>query len=112
MEFIEQPVTTRQINNLQSKFGKYLKLTVDVVEEKIIAGCELHADGEKILLEQGCRQENLWGGGIDLENKEIDTAAVLNYRPNLNNAGMDILDPTIRNKFITVVEKFFAVLWN
>lgn len=112
MKFTEKPLIIQEINNFQKEFGEYFKITADVEEGKIAAGCELHADGEKILLEKGSKQENIWGGGIDLINKEIDTTAVLNYRPNLNNNSMEILDPTIRNKFIAVVKNIFAVLWN
>ncbi len=110
MELVEIPLTANKIKELNNKYGNYFKLTIDTEEGKIVAGCELHADGEKILLEKGSKQENIWGGGIDLVNKEIDTTAVLNYRPNLNNNSMEILDPVIRNKFIVVVKNIFAVL--
>lgn len=112
MKLFEKPLTLEEINNLRKEFGEYLKITADIENENVVVGCELHADGEKILLKKGSRQENIWGGGIDLENKEVDTTAVLNYRPNLNNDSIDILDPTIRNKFITVVKNIFASLWN
>lgn len=112
MELRETPLTINQIKDLKNKFGDYFKLTIDIEEGTIIAGCELHADGEKILLEQGSKQKNIWGGGVDLVNKEIDTTAVLNYRPNLNNKSMEILNPVIRDKFINIVKNIFSVLWN
>lgn len=107
-----QPLSLIQINQLRKKYGEYLKLTVDIDGECLVAGCPLHADGEKILLGQGSKQSDIWGGGIDLTNKEIDTAAVLNYRPNLNNPSMEILNPQTRNKFIAIVKQFFKPLWD
>jgi len=112
MKIIETSLNKEEIKNLQSEFGGYFKITADVENGIIVAGCELHADGEKILLEKGSKQENIWGGGLDLLNKEVDTTAVLNYRPNLSNTSMEILDPQTRNKFIAVVKNIFASLWN
>ena len=112
MKFVEKPFTVEEISDLKEQFGEYLKITADIESGSVVVGCNLHADGEKILLEHGCRQENIWGGGIDLKNKEIDTTAVLNYRPNLSNNSMDILDPKIREKFISVVKNIFNTLWN
>lgn len=111
MKALEKPLSIGEINNLKNEFGEYLKITADVENGNIVAGCKLHADGEKILLEQGSKQENIWRGGIDLVNKEVDGTAVLNYRPNVNNPSMDILDPQIRSKFIAIVKNIFADLW-
>lgn len=112
MKFVEKLLTIQEINNFEKEFGDYFKITADTENGFIVVGCKLHAGGEKILLEKGSKQENIWWGGIDLVNKEIDATAVLNYHPNLNNPSMEILDPTIRNKFITVVKNIFAALWN
>lgn len=111
MTLIKKPLTAKEINNLKNQFGDYFKISADIESGNIVAGCELHADGEKILLEQGSKQENIWGGGIDLVNKEVDTTAILNYRPNLNNNSMEILDSQIRNKFFEVIKNIFNTLW-
>ena len=112
MKLIKEPLSKQEILLLKSNCGNYLKLTVDVNQEILVAGCELHADGEAILLKKSSQQKNIWGGGIDLENKIIDTMAVLNLRPNLNNDSMEILDPEIRERFIKMVKKVFAELWS
>jgi len=61
-----------------------------VEKEIITAGMKLHADGEKMLLNQESKQENIWGGGINLKTKQIDFTAVLNIRPRLGNDGLEI----------------------
>lgn len=112
MKFFDQPLVPGEIENLKKIFGDYLKLTIDIERKKLIAGGELHADGEKLLLEKGSRQDDIWGGGINLLNKQIDTTAVLNLRPRLNNDNLEILDSERRKKFIEIVKEFFKELWN
>lgn len=111
MKFIDKALTSQEIKDLQNKYGNYLKLTVDIEKEWLIAGGELHADGEEILLEKGSRQDDIWGGGLNLGKKQIDTIAVLNIRPRLNNDNLEILDSVRREKFIKIVKKYFRKLW-
>ena len=109
MELIKEPLTERKISDLKQRYGDYFKLTVDLESQTLVAGVELHADGEAILLKEGGRPENIWGGGINLNTKEIDATAVLNLRPNLGNASMEILDPAKRERFISIVKKIFKL---
>lgn len=55
--------------------------------------------------------DNIWGGGIDLEGRQIDATAVLNLRPRLNNDNLEILDSQRRGRFIQIVKDFFQNLW-
>ena len=57
------------------------------------------------LLEDGSYQENLWGGGIDLDSKETDYNSVINLRPRQNNPSRDILSSDIRKKFDKIVKR-------
>lgn len=111
MDLITKPISKQKIAHLQSKHGNYIKLTVEIERGWLVAGIKLHADGERTLLEKGGDQDNIWGGGLDFENKQIDTAAVLNLRPNFQNDGLEILDPKIRKKFIKIVKEIFILLW-
>ena len=112
MKFFRGPLRTEEIEKLQSKWGNYLKLTVDIEKKWLVAGGELHADGEKILLEKGSFQDDIWGGGIDIQNKLIDATAVLNLRPRLNNDSLEILDSKKRERFIQIIKDYFQELWN
>jgi hypothetical protein len=109
VDLIEKKLTKKQIDNLYKKYGDYFKLTVDVGSGRVIAGCVLHADGEKILLEKGSLQNDIWGGGINLRDKQVDTLAVMNIRPNLMNDNLEILDKEIRDEFIKIVNKYFNI---
>ncbi|MBM3209077.1 hypothetical protein FJZ40_02185 [Candidatus Shapirobacteria bacterium] len=111
MEFIDRILTPQEIVSLKRQYGNYFKLTVDSENEWVVAGSELHADAEKLLLEKGSRQDDIWGGGINLSDKQIDTSAVLNLRPRLDNDNLEILDQARREKFISIVKKYFQQLW-
>ncbi|HNP89229.1 MAG: hypothetical protein BWY24_00771 [Microgenomates group bacterium ADurb.Bin219] len=62
---------------------------------------------EEILLTNGSKQEDLWGGGFDLKTNEIDYNSVINLRPNQENPSRDILSLDIRKKFDKIVRRLF-----
>ncbi len=111
MEFIDRALTKEEILELQKTHGDHVKLTVDLEREWVVAGGELHTDGERVLLEKGSRQDDVWGGGISFESKQVDTTAVLNLRPRLNNDSLEILDNRRREEFIRIVRRYFDSLW-
>lgn len=78
---------------------------VDVRREILAGGGERYFKGEQKLLEVGSKQENLWGGGIDLESGEIDYNSVINLRPQQDNPSRDILSKKIRQRFDQIVKK-------
>ena len=112
MKFVDKPLSLKEIKFIGDKYGEYIKVTVDIERKVLVAGCKLHADGEKILIEKNSRQDDIWGGGISLGTKEIDSTAVLNIRPILNNSSLEILDPKRRKKLINTVTRLFAKLWD
>ena len=98
--------TEEEIQELSEEFGGYIKLVADVDQEILYGGSRLHADIEKILIDSGSLQKNIWGGGIDLKFKTIECSAVANIRPE-SNPSTEILDPIVREKFIKIVKKYF-----
>lgn len=85
-------------------FDGYIKLVVDVEKEILAGGGERHFESEKKLLEEGSNQKDLWGGGLDLETKEIDYNSIINLRPKQDNPSRDILSTEIREKFTKIVK--------
>ena len=81
----------------------YIKVVVDVQRRILAAGGEKHVDGERLLLKDGSRQEDLWGAGFDLVTGEIDFDSLINLRPTQNRS-REILDEAIRKKVATVIE--------
>lgn len=102
---IQEKTTTGEIKKMAEDFEGYIKLVVDIEQEKFAGGGVRHFDGEQALLAEGSLQDNLWGGGIDLETKEIDYNSIINLRPKQENPSRDILSMEIRKKFDNVVKK-------
>lgn len=83
----------------------YVKVVVDVEREIITAGSLRHSEGEKLLLENGSKQENLWGGSLDLQTSEIDFDSMINIRPNQGNSSREVLSKGIRQKMENIIRK-------
>lgn len=102
---VENRLSRKDFQKAKEDYESYIKLTIDV-ENKIIAlGGEYHADAEKILLDQGSRQQDIWGGGINLETRQFETNAIINLRPGRNDS-TEILDRKIREKFLVISKRF------
>lgn len=102
-----EPFTKGEIKKLQEQFGFYIKTVIDIKREVCSAGADRHFESEKILLDQGSSQSDLWGGGIDLETKMIDENSFINLRPSDNNLSNEILDANIRKAFESLTKYFF-----
>ncbi|MBM3244716.1 MAG: hypothetical protein FJZ15_02885 [Candidatus Omnitrophica bacterium] len=81
----------------------YIKIVVDVRRSILAAGGEKHVDGERLLLQDGSRQEDLWGAGLDLETGEMDFDSLINLRPTQNRS-REILDEEIRKKAESLIQ--------
>lgn len=103
---IDHQPTTSELRKLTEEFDGYIKLVADIDKEILYGGSRLHADIEKIFIDSGSLQENVWGGGVDLNYKIIECSAVANIRPELN-PSTEILDKDIRQKFIEIIKKYF-----
>jgi hypothetical protein len=81
----------------------YIKLAIDI-RRKILAGGDiLHADCEAELLEDGSKQEDVWGADWIPESQEVHFEALINIRPKQNNLSMEITDADIRSKVESIV---------
>lgn len=103
-----EPFTKAEIEELKEKFDVYIKTVIDIKLEICSAGCDRHYESEQILLEQGSKQSDLWGGGIDMETKEIDYNSFINIRPNDGNTSNEIQNKEVREKFYELMKRFFA----
>lgn len=79
-------------------YQELVKAVIDIEHKQIALDAEMHADLEKILLEQGSKQEDLWGYNIYPEAPLADMfefTSFINIRPAQKNPSMTILDQTI-----------------
>lgn len=101
---IWKKATQEELKKMAIDFDGYVKLVVDVGQGILAGGGKRHLEGEQKLLKEGSKQEDLWGGGLDLETKEIDYNSIINLRPKQNNPSRDILSLEVRNKFDRIVK--------
>ena len=106
-----KPFTKEEIEKLSEELEIYIKTVIDLEEKICSAGAHWHSDNEKILLEQGSKQEDLWGGGVDLSTLTLGFNAMINLRPKENNTSNEILDPAKRQEFEKLMKYFFKILW-
>jgi len=83
----------------KERFGDMVKVVVDLERQKMAIGAGLHSDEERMLLEDGSQQENLWGANVypDRTGEDfIEIDSMINMRPNQGNRSRDITDPALR----------------
>ncbi len=102
---IKKKAKKSELQKMASSFVGYIKVVVDIDRGILAGGAGRHVDDEKDLLGDGSLQKNLWGGGLDLETKEIDYNSVINLRPNQDNPSRDIMSQDLRKKFDKIVKK-------
>lgn len=102
----DKKATREQLKKMCYELGKYIKVVVDIEKGILAGGGAMHYDEEQLLLEYGCEQKNLWGGGIDLTTNEVDYNSMINVRSNQENPSRDILSEEIRKKLKKIVEDF------
>lgn len=105
---LTRPATKKQIQEMLTEFSDYIKIVVDIEKEFLAGGGRLHVDCEQELLEQGSHQKDLWGGGVDLANNQVEFNSLTNIKPE-QNASQEILDAGIRQKFEEIVRRLIPM---
>lgn len=96
---IDKKISNKDLKRLVDLYFKdMVKYVVDIAQNRIAIGGELHADGEQLLLDSGSNQKDIWGANYypDREEKDcIEFTALINIRPSQGNPGMEIMDKEI-----------------
>ncbi len=108
IHLIRDYATKEQINEMLKPLGTYIKLAVDIERGILAGGGQLHADCEGVLLEDGSRQEDIWGADWNPSTQEVTFESLINIRPRQNNRSLEILDPSIREKVTLITEKLLG----
>ncbi|MBI3624478.1 hypothetical protein HY218_02475 [Candidatus Saccharibacteria bacterium] len=93
----------------QKMYGNLVKAVVDLKKNSLVVDGEMHADEEHYLLENGSKQQNLWG--INLypgkfgSDAFVEFDSMINIRPRQQNMSRDIEDETIRKQVLAVIAK-------
>jgi Protein of unknown function (DUF5674) len=93
----------KEIQEMLEELETYIKLAIDVEKNILAGGGEYHADCEEALLEDGSRQEDIWGADWYPESRIVELGALINIRPHQGNRGMEIEDPKLRERIETII---------
>jgi hypothetical protein len=109
MKIIKEPIEKKELDELADHFfGILVKAVVDIQKEIMVIDAELHADQEKLLLETGSEQKNLWGINLYPDKPEdtwVEFDSMINIRPWAKNRSRGVDDPVIREKILSIVYK-------
>ncbi len=111
MKIIKNKISIGELKEMsQNMFGDLVKAVVDV-ERKIMAiNAELHSDEEALLINDGSKQENLWGINIYPEKEEemIEFDSMINLRPSQENRSRGVDDPKIQKLIIEITKNLIT----
>lgn len=105
IHIIKSKATPIEIKEMLESLESYIKLAVDIKRKIIAGGGILHADCEAVLIDDGSRQEDIWGADWLPGSKEVRFEALINIRPKQNNRSIAIEDEQIRRKVGSIVRE-------
>ncbi len=110
IKVIKKTINKKELIDIAKKqFGDMVKAVVNIKQEIMAVGGELHADEEAILMEQeGSNRENTWGINLYPEKPEkewIEFNSMINIKPFFNNNSRDVEDPIIKERIRNIVKK-------
>ena len=110
IKIIKSPISKAELKEIAKEgFGYMVKAVVDIDQEIMAVGGELHADEEVVLMDEaGSKREHAWGVNLHVDNAGDDFIqfdSMVNIKPVFGNRSRDIGDQEIREKIRRVVEK-------
>src|SRR3989339_1017590 len=95
IHIIKKPITRAELKKIaEERFGDLVKAAVDIEQEIMAVGGELHMDKEVALIEQeSSKQENVWGINIYPEetgDEFLEIDSMINLKPALGNRSRGI----------------------
>ncbi len=102
---LDKKTNEQSLQKAAEDLDGYVKFVVDIEQKVMTIGGLRHFEGEQLLISQGSKQNDLWGGGFDLQTKELDFDSMINIRPNQNNPSREILDQKVREQIKNIVNK-------
>ena len=104
VHLLRSRATKQQLDEMLRELGTYIKLAVDIGRGVLAGGGVLHADCEAVLIENGSKQEDIWGADWIPSTQQIRYEALINIRPRYNNPSMEITDQSICDRVAEVVQ--------
>lgn len=112
MQILHQAISKAELSAIaKNTFGDMVKAVADVKRGLVAIDSDLHADLERLLLEDGSAQEDLWGFNLWVEEEGddfIEFDSLINIRSWQGNPSRDVKDPEVRDAIRSIVDKFIT----
>lgn len=112
MQILHQTLSRESLRQLAGNtFGDMIKCVADIRRGLLALDANLHADLERLLLENGSAQEDLWGFNLWVEEQGddfIEFDSLINIRSWQGNPSRDVLDPANRKAIQDIVAQYIA----
>ena len=110
IKIIKDNISIAELKEIaKEEFGDVIKAVVDVEQEIMAVGGELHADEEVLLMDnKGSLRENTWGINLYLEKSGedfIEFDSMVNIKPAFGNRSRGVENEEIREKIKKIVKK-------
>ena len=110
IKIIDKKITESELREIAKDFYvDLLKGVVDVQREIIAVGGEYHVDSNLVLIENGSKQENVWGFNWYFDkngDEKIEYISLINIRPVQGNRTMEVQAGYLRSKMKTIIVKY------
>jgi hypothetical protein len=107
MSIVKDTIPLQTLKDMaHESFGTLVKAVVDINRGVMAIGGDMHADEEQLLLNDGSKQEWVWGINIypDAEVSErIEFDSMINIRPSQKNLSRSVENPEIQEKIKAMV---------
>jgi len=109
LRVIREPITREELAAIaDATFGDMVKGVVDLERGVMAVGGEMHSDEETALLDDGSRQEHLWGINLypaSSGDDFIEFDSMINVRPRAGNPSRSVVDPAVRAEITALVAR-------
>lgn len=114
IQIIKNPISKTDLKHIaEERFGDLVKAAVDIEQEIMAVGGELHVDEQVLLIErENSKQEYVWGINIYPDgcgDDFIEFDSMINLKPAFGNRSRSIDNLEVREKVISIVKKLIKV---
>lgn len=107
MKIVKDKISVSELQEMSEKmFGGLVKAVVDINKNIMVVDAPMHADLEAFLIENGSKQNDLWGINFYPEKSDddfIEFDSMINIRPSFNNRTRGVDDEKIRKQIVEIV---------
>lgn len=89
-------------------YGSIVKADVDAAKGVVLVDMGMHADGEAELMDQGSKQNDLWGINLHPDkfgtDEFIEFDSMINLKPSQGNMSKGVDDKAVKAKIVALID--------